>query len=384
MGTISLKESPKDFFTERASDWAANCPSFSVIRPRIALVAPSLDILGGQGVQACALADELRHEGYAVTFIPINRRFPRGFRWLRQYPFVRTLLNQTLYLPSLLHLRGTDVVHVFSASYWSFLLAPVPAILAARSLGKRIVLNYHSGEADDHLARWGDLVHPWLRLVDEIVVPSEYLRAVFARHGYRTRVIPNLVDLARFRCRERTILQPRLLSTRNLEPYYRVDNSLEAFALLKAQYPDATLRVAGYGSEERRLRRLAASLGVDGIQFLGRVEPSAMASLLDEADIFVNSSVVDNQPVSVLEAFASGLPVVTTGTGDIAAMVRDGETGLIVPPGDPAAMAKAVTALLENPDRALWIARGARREAERYSWPRVREAWAAVYSDVMS
>src|SRR5437899_661574 len=382
-GTISLKESPKDFFTERASDLAANCPSFSVIRPRIALVAPSLDILGGQGVQACALADELRHEGYAVTFIPINRRFPRGFRWLRQYPFVRTLLNQTLYLPSLLHLRGTDVVHVFSASYWSFLLAPVPAILAARSLGKRIVLNYHSGEADDHLARWGDLVHPWLRLVDEIVVPSEYLRAVFARHGYRTRVIPNLVDLARFRCRERTILQPRLLSTRNLEPYYRVDNSLEAFALLKAQYPDATLRVAGYGSEERRLRRLAASLGVDGIQFLGRVEPSAMTSLLDEADIFVNSSVVDNQPVSVLEAFASGLPVVTTGTGDIAAMVRDGETGLIVPPGDPAAMAKAVTSLLENQDRALRMARRARQEIEqKYTWPRVCEEWAAVYSGI--
>jgi glycosyltransferase involved in cell wall biosynthesis len=351
------------------------------MRSRIALIAASLEILGGHCVQARLLADKLQSEGYAVTFIPINPHFPRGLEWLRRYPYVRTVLNQALYLPSLLRLRGVDVVHVFSASYWSFLLAPVPAILAARGLGKRTVLHYHSGEAEDHLAKWGALVHPWLRLVDEIVVPSVYLRNVFARHGYRTRVIPNVVDTSRFRYRERSPLRPHLLSTRNLETYYRVDNTLEAFALLKARYPKATLTIAGYGSEEGRLRRLAASLGRDGICFVGRVSPEDIPGLYGEADIFVNSSVVDNQPITVLEAFASGLPVVSTGTGDISAMVRDGETGLIVPPKDPAAMAKAVTSLLENQDRAVRMARHAREEIEQqYTWPRVCEEWATVYS----
>ena len=349
-------------------------------RPRLALVAASLDILGGQGVQARLLADALRNDGYEILFVPINPRFPPGLRWLRRRAYARTLLNEALYVPSLLRLRRVDVVQVFSASYWSFVLAAVPAILAARSLAKRVVLHYHSGEADDHLARWGTLVHPWLRLTDEIVVPSEYLRGVFARHGYRARVIRNVVDTSCFRYRERAPLRPRLLSTRNLEPYYRVDNTLEAFALLRAQYPEATLTVAGYGREEGRLRRLAASLGAAGVRFVGRVEPRAMPDLCDQADVFVNSSVVDNQPVSVLEAFAAGLPAVSTGAGDIAAMVRDGETGLLVPPGDPAAMAKAVTSLLENPDRALLIARRARQEVEKYTWPRVRDAWAAVYA----
>src|SRR2546429_7565109 len=171
------------------------------MRSRIALIAASLEILGGQCVQARLLADKLQSEGYAVTFIPINPLFPRGLGWLRRYPYVRTVLNQALYLPSLLRLRGVDVVHVFSASYWSFLLAPVPAILAAHRFGKRIVLNYHSGEAEDHLARWGRLVHPWLRLADEVVVPSEYLKAVFARLGYRARSVPNIVDTGRFRYR---------------------------------------------------------------------------------------------------------------------------------------------------------------------------------------
>jgi glycosyltransferase involved in cell wall biosynthesis len=140
------------------------------------------------------------------------------------------------------------------------------------------------------------------------------------------------------------------------------------------------MTLAGAGSDERRLRHLAAALATDGIRFLGRVEPSAMPNLLETVDIFVNSSVIDNQPVSVLEAFAAGLPVVSTGTGDIANLVRNGETGFLVPPADPAALAKAVTMLLDEPDCATRMARRARREVERYTWSRVRELWARVYA----
>jgi glycosyltransferase involved in cell wall biosynthesis len=339
-----------------------------------------VEVVGGQGVQAKVLVEELRNEGYEVTFIATNQRFPVGLRWLRRYPYARTLLNKGLYLPRLLCLRCVDVIHVFSASYWSFLLAPMPAISVGRFFRKRIVLHYHSGEADDHLTRWGILVHPWLRLVDEIVVPSEYLRDVFARHGYRTRVIQNVVNTSQFRFRERKPLRPWLLSNRNFESHYRVDNTLKAFALLRTRYPEARLTIVGSGSQEQRLRRLAATLGTNGIRFVGRVEPMAMAGVYDEADIFVNSSVIDNQPVSVLEAFASGLPVVSTGTGDIAAMVRDGETGLIIPPEDPPLMAKAVTTLLEKQDRALYIARCARQEVNNYTWPQVCGQWEAVYA----
>lgn len=347
---------------------------------RIAFVAPTLEILGGQGVQAAALAAALRGDGHVVDLIPINPRFPAGLGWLRRVLYARTLLNEALYVAALRRLRGADVAHVFSASYWSFLLAPAPALLAARAAGARVVLNYRSGEADDHLRRWGALVHPWLRLADEIVVPSEYLKAVFASHGYRARVIPNVVDLERFRYRERTLPAPRLVSTRNLEPYYAVDNTLQAFALVRARYPRATLALAGAGSEAARLRRLAVEMGAGGVRFLGRVEPAGMPAVLDAADIFVNSSVLDNQPVSVLEAFAAGLPVVSTATGDIGALLREGETGVAVPAGDPAAMAKAIIDLLENPTAATAMARRARGEIEAFTWPRVRARWAAVYA----
>lgn len=346
----------------------------------VALVAPTEEILGGHAVQARALALALEREGHEVLFVPINPALPGRLRRLRRFRYVRTVVNEAFYVPSLLRLRRADVVHVFSASYWSFVLAPLPAMLAGRGLGKRVVLHYHSGEAEDHLARWGVLVHPWLHLADEIVVPSGYLETVFARSGYRTRVIPNIVDTARFSYRERPTLRPRLLSTRNLEPYYRVDITLDAFARLKARYPDAAITVAGSGSEQGRLRERAAGLGLEGVRFVGRIEPEAMPALYDEADIFVNSSVLDNQPVSVLEAFASGLPIVSTPTGAIGSLVRDGETGRIVPPGDPGAMADAVADLLEHPDRARAMAGRARQEVERFTWSHVRGAWREVYA----
>jgi glycosyltransferase involved in cell wall biosynthesis len=346
-------------------------------QPCVAIVAASLDILGGQGVQAQTLGDALARDGYRVELIPVNPRFPAGARWLRRLPYLRTAANQALYVPSLVRLAGADVVHVFSASFWSFLLGPMPALVVASALNKRVVLHYHSGEAGAHLAEWGALVHPWLKLADQLVVPSDYLAGIFAAHGYRTQVIRNVVDVSRFAYRARHPLRPRLLSTRNLEPYYRVDVVLDAFARVRAHLPEATLTVAGYGSEETRLRRLAG----EGVRFVGRVDQESMPRLCDEADIFLNASVVDNQPVSILEAFAAGLPVISTPTGDIAAMVRHNDTGLVVPPLDPAAMASAVLELVANPTTAIDMANRAHQEITRYTWPAVRDQWAAVYAD---
>ncbi len=352
----------------------------AVSRPGIALVAPGMGILGGQGVQANYLLEKLQGDGYEVTLIPVNPPFPRGLRWVRRIPYLRTVLNQLLYLPDLLALRHVDVVHVYSASYWSFLLAPVPAMLVARLFGKYLILNYHSGEACDHLQHWGNLVHPWLRLPDEIVVPSRYLQKVFAQNNYKARVIPNIVDTSTFCYRERMTLAPRLLSTRNLERHYRVDVTILAFAIVKRRYPDATLTITGYGSQESSLRELARLQQCDGIKFVGRIEQPEMPAIYDAADIFINSSVVDNQPVSILEAFAAGLVVVSTATGDISAMVTDRVSGYLVPAEDPQLLANTIISVLDHPAEGVQVTRRARQEVNKYAWSHVRKDWEQLYS----
>ena len=121
----------------------------------VAMVAPSLSILGGQAVQAQRLLDAWREDREISAFlVPINPEFPVLLRPLARVKYLRTIATQLVYLPSLVrHLRRSDVVHVFSASYWSFLLAPLPAVIVARLLGRPVLVNYHSGEAPDHLRR---------------------------------------------------------------------------------------------------------------------------------------------------------------------------------------------------------------------------------------
>lgn len=346
----------------------------------LAMVAPSLEILGGQGIQARSLHKALTRDGTNVLFIPVNPTFPWPLAWLRRVPILRTLFNEVLYIASLLQLRHADVVHIFSASYWSFLLAPVPAILMSRLFGKRIILNYHSGEAGDHLANWGLRVHPWLRMVDKIVVPSNYLRQEFAKFGYQAEVVHNIIDTTRYFYRERQALRPLLFSNRNLERHYCIDNSLKAFAIVKKHIPQAQLVIAGYGKEESRLKQWVANEKLSGVEFIGRVEPGEMSQLYNASDIFINSSVTDNQPISILEAFAAGLPVVSTPTGDIPSLVDNGRTGTLVGHNDPQAMADAIISLLESKLHAAIMARSAREFVERYTWPRVNQDWLALYS----
>ena len=127
----------------------------------VALVAPTLEILGGQAVQANRLLSKWNGDAEVEAWlVPVNPAFPRPLRGVRSVKYLRTILNELIYIPSLVrHLRRADVVHVFSAWYFSFLLAPLPAILVARLLGRSVVLNYRSGEdptiSRDHGSRGG-------------------------------------------------------------------------------------------------------------------------------------------------------------------------------------------------------------------------------------
>ena len=125
-------------------------------RARILVVAPSMDILGGQAVQAARLVSRLQSESiFHIGFLPINPRLPGFLRLFQTIKYLRTVVTSLLYVATLFaQVRNYDVVHIFSASYFSFVLAQTPAILISKLFRKRVLLNYHSGEADDHLRRW--------------------------------------------------------------------------------------------------------------------------------------------------------------------------------------------------------------------------------------
>jgi glycosyltransferase involved in cell wall biosynthesis len=246
-----------------------------------------------------------------------------------------------------------------------------------------VVLNYHSGEAEDHLRRWRTA--RLARRFDRIVVPSAYLQRVFASFGLDALAIHNFVNTESIPYRERQTPRPRFLSNRNLEPMYNVACSIRAFARIQSNIPEAELVVAGYGSQRAPLEALVAQLALRNVKFTGRVTQAEMARMLHEADILLNSPDIDNMPLSVLEAQAAGVAIVSTNTGGIPFIVENGVTGLLVNPRDDAGLAESAMRLLREPGLASGITRQAYEVCmASYSWNAVRQQWIECYRDLVA
>jgi glycosyltransferase involved in cell wall biosynthesis len=354
-------------------------------RIRVAFVAPSLRYVGGQAVQADLLVRNWAGDSNVeATFVPVDPNPWPGLGWTERVPLLRTILREPRYILSLWQsLKDVDVVHIFSASYSSFLLAPLPAWLVARLRGKRMLINYRSGECRDHLRR-SYIARHVLKATDWLVVPSGYLVEVLAEFGLAAQSIPNLVDGGQFSFRMRHPLRPHLVCTRGFHTYYCIDVVVRAFAEIQKTFPDARLDLVGGGPLEKDIRKLVQELKLAGVDFKGVATRSEIGRYYDEADIFINASRLDNMPVSVLEGFASGMPVVSTAPEGMRYLVEHGVTGLLSPPGDAAALARNVIQVLQDSDLADRLVSNASQEFRRYSWPIVREQWLEVYRTMAS
>ena len=349
-------------------------------RIKVVIVAASLRYVGGQSAQADLLVRLWQNDPeIEIGFIAVDPPLPRLLAWAERIPWLRTILREPIYVWHLWRgLKGADVAHIFSASYWSFLIAPVPAWIVARMRGAEVLLNYHSGEARDHLQRFRSAKFV-LKRVDKIVTPSGYLVDVFREFGLSAAAVPNIVDLSQFRYRERGRVQPHLVSTRGFHRYYCPDVVVKAFAEVKKEYPEAQLDLVGAGPLEGDVRKLVADLKLTGVNFAGVASRSEIGKYYDQADIFINASWLDNMPISVIEAFAAGTPVVTTSPECMPYLVEDGRTGLLSKVGDEKALAANVIRVLREPGLATALAKNAYEESRKYAWEAVRGQWVRVY-----
>jgi len=353
-------------------------------RLKVAIVAASLNYVGGQSAQADLLVRLWKDDpDVEVSFIAVDPPLPPGFSSAEGVRGLRTILREPVYFRDLWReLRDVDVVHIFSTSYWSFLLAPAPAVFLAKLRAKKTLIHYHSGEARDHMKRFRSAPFVLSR-VDEIVVPSGYLVDVFREFGLPAAVVPNLVDLSQFRYRRRDPLRPHLVCTRGFSPYYSVDVVVRAFVEVRKAYPEAQLDLVGGGPLEAEIRKLVSDLKIDGVNFTGVASRNEIGKYYDAADIFINGSWLDNMPVSIIEAFGAGTPVVTTSPECMPYLVEHERTGLLSPVGDEKALADNVIRLLLEPGLAQRLAENAYAESQRYTWDVVRGQWLELYRGLM-
>ncbi|MFM8392864.1 MAG: glycosyltransferase family 4 protein [Acidobacteriota bacterium] len=270
------------------------------------------------------------------------------------------------------------LAHIEVYAGLAFIWAELSALLLRR-LGKPYLLTLHGGSLPGFARRWPRRVRRLLSNALTVTTPSQYLLDELGGFGVRLHLIPNAITISRYHHRPRTRLRPRLLWLRAFDHIYNPTLALAVVDLLREESPDLSLVMIGPDKGDGSLeltRQRISELKLDQLVTLtGRLSKPEIASQLDAADIFLNTTSVDNFPVSVLEAMASGLCVVSTRVGGIPYMLEDGETALLVPPDHPEAMAAAIRRLLNELALAAHISQKARQMAASCDWQPVIDRW---------
>lgn len=351
----------------------------------IGLVGPLPPPAGGMANQTRQLARLLGEEGFQVEVVQVNAPYRPG--WIGKLKGVRALFRLLPYLAKLWRTAGeASLFHVMANSGWSWHLFAAPAVWIGWLRGIPVVVNYRGGEAETFFSRAFRLVRPTLRRAAAVVVPSDFLAVVFNSRQIETMTVPNIIDIQRFAPENKNRDDIKnVLVTRNLEPIYDIATAVRTFHRVLAEFPEATLTICGAGPDREALGALCGELGIrEAVTFTGTVDNDRMAGLYQAAGVLLNTSLVDNMPISILEALASGIPVVSTDAGGIPSLVEHNKSALLFSPGDDAGLAAAIISLFSDHERAADLSKQGLAEVQQYAWPAVKVKLLAVYQSVLT
>jgi len=337
--------------------------------PRLLMVSAFLPHTDGSHSVAADLADRLNGETESIIRVSSHRS-----------GVMRTL---DIMATSLRRRRDYDVAIVGLYSGRAFLWGEAVSALLER-IGRPFVVSLHGGALPEFAAKHPRRVARTLRRAAVVTAPSRYLAEKMSPYCSGIAVVPNPVETARYPFSLRETIQPRLMWLRTFHHMYNPELAVKVAARIRDEYPAVKLTMVGPdkgdGSWQRTAECAAVALRPQQFEMPGGVPNTEVPLWMNRGDIFLNTTNVDNTPVSVIEAMACGLPVVSTRVGGIPYLLTDGEDALLVPPDDTDAMAGAVRRLLTEPGLAAKLSANGRRRVEGFDWSRVLPQWREVLS----
>ncbi|WP_347175232.1 glycosyltransferase family 4 protein [Polaribacter uvawellassae] len=212
------------------------------------------------------------------------------------------------------------------------------------------------------------------------IAPSGYLEYEFNQRGYMTKFIPNILEIDNYIYKERKIISPKILWVRAFKELYNPKLAIKVLSIIKEKYPNAKLCMVGPNNDESftETQKLVTTLSLDNsVEFTGVLPKEEWHKKAIDFDLFINTTNFDNTPVSVMEAMALGLVVISTNVGGLPYLINNKVDGFLVDKDDEVTMSDVIITLLEHQNH-LEIVKNARKKAESFGWNIVKHEWLSI------
>jgi glycosyltransferase involved in cell wall biosynthesis len=309
------------------------------------------------------LSSNLKNENFKIA-ISSNKR--------------NIIFRQLDMLFSILKYRNSDFMLIDTYSTTNFYYALFCSQLA-RIFKLKYIPILHGGNLPSRLSKSQFASKLIFKNAYKIVAPSNYLKSFFDKKNYSTLYIPNTIEIKNYKFTFRKEKSPRLLWVRALKDLYNPEMAIEVLKLLKKNYPKAKLCMVGPFVDDsyKATKKLAKEYDlIDDVEFTNTLSKEEWHKKSKLFDIFINTTNFDNTPVSVIEAMALGLPVVSTNVGGMPFLIENETDGILVGKNNPEQMATAIVLILENkyPD----LEENARKKVEYFDWKYSRTKWLSI------
>lgn len=279
-----------------------------------------------------------------------------------------------------------EIAHVELYSGLAFGLAEI-ACLVLKAVNKPYLLTLHGGNFPAFARRWPRQVKCLLHSAGIVTAPSRYLQEEMRLYRENILLIPNPLDIKNYPFRLRSVTSPRLVWLRAFHNIYNPQMAPLFISELRETFPEITLTMVGPDKGDGALQKTQIQIEKLGLQknieIIAGVPKAQVPGMLEKGDIFINTTNIDNTPVSVIEAMACGLCIVSTNVGGIPYLLDDGEDALLISPNDAQAMATAIRRILTEPGLGEKLSRNARSKAEQFDWSVILPQWEGLFQELV-
>lgn len=275
--------------------------------------------------------------------------------------------------------RQIDYVIIDTYSTHNFYFALIISQLS-RLFGLKYIPNLNGGNLPARLKKNTYLSKLIFKNAYLNVSPSHYLKDAFSRHGYENvKYIPNTIEIKNYQFEVKSFEKIKMLWVRSFSQIYNPEMAIHVLRKLRDLGFDAYLCMVGPDSDGslQKVKALSKELGVD-VTFTGKLTKPEWIALAKDYNIFINTTNFDNTPVSVIEAMALGLPVISTNVGGIPYLINDRLEGVLVEANNVESMVQAILNIAMDSNYANELSKNARRKVEKFDWEVVKHAWKKV------